>query len=539
MEYLVPVDANNDTPLSDVDENDRLVGNNRKATYKVASAQAGFGRWHYLLLLQCGWANASDAIEIMCISFTISSVHASLKLSNSSLTWLTIVLFLGMMIGGYLWGTLADYWGRRRVVIFSLALNGIFGTFSAIAPNYGVLLTLRFISGIGAGGSLPVCFSYFSEFQPRDKRGMMISALATSWMVGNVIAAGLAWGLLPYSASISAYSPNGDQWRLFIIICAIPSLTSSVFFFFMPESPLYLYRRGDFQKSLAVLKIVNKFNHPGTPLQFDTIVPDDDCPTTSRIKGSRSGSTSFWFVTHTKFYRLSSCPRRCLYWLVSGLYAMKVQLAIFFGSDRNTRKKSVLMMSIYFATAFSGYGITMWLPTLMARTEQNAGSPCSGHIVLNKSSTSVNDSEMYIDVFIGATAQLPANIASILVMDRVGGKVILVFSMFMSGVSVLLFWLVHNKLQVIIMSAIFNGVSTLAWNALDVLTPEMYETAVRASSTGILTALSRIASILGNLTFGLFMDYNCSIPILICAAVFLLGGVLSIFLPQTRNIELD
>uniref|UniRef100_F6ZE72 Major facilitator superfamily (MFS) profile domain-containing protein n=2 Tax=Ciona intestinalis TaxID=7719 RepID=F6ZE72_CIOIN len=227
MEYLVPVDANNDTPLSDVDENDRLVGNNRKATYKVASAQAGFGRWHYLLLLQCGWANASDAIEIMCISFTISSVHASLKLSNSSLTWLTIVLFLGMMIGGYLWGTLADYWGRRRVVIFSLALNGIFGTFSAIAPNYGVLLTLRFISGIGAGGSLPVCFSYFSEFQPRDKRGMMISALATSWMVGNVIAAGLAWGLLPYSASISAYSPNGDQWRLFIIICAIPSLTSS------------------------------------------------------------------------------------------------------------------------------------------------------------------------------------------------------------------------------------------------------------------------------------------------------------------------
>jgi len=46
-------------------------------------------------ILQCGWANASDAIEIMCISFTISSIHDSLHLSNSMLMWLTVVLFLG------------------------------------------------------------------------------------------------------------------------------------------------------------------------------------------------------------------------------------------------------------------------------------------------------------------------------------------------------------------------------------------------------------------------------------------------------------
>ena len=41
-----------------------------------------------------------------------------------------------------------------------------------------------------AGGSLPVVFSYFSEFQPNEKRGAMISALATFWMAGNVLTAG-------------------------------------------------------------------------------------------------------------------------------------------------------------------------------------------------------------------------------------------------------------------------------------------------------------------------------------------------------------
>lgn len=40
------------------------------------------------------------------------------------------------------------------------------------------------------GGSIPVIFSYFSEFMPRLRRGAMISALATFWMAGNILAAG-------------------------------------------------------------------------------------------------------------------------------------------------------------------------------------------------------------------------------------------------------------------------------------------------------------------------------------------------------------
>jgi len=40
------------------------------------------------------------------------------------------------------------------------------------------------------GGSIPVIFSYFTEFLPKHRRGAMISALATFWMMGNIIAAG-------------------------------------------------------------------------------------------------------------------------------------------------------------------------------------------------------------------------------------------------------------------------------------------------------------------------------------------------------------
>ena len=48
-----------------------------------------------------------------------------------------------------MWGTLADSWGRRQVVIYSLALNGIFGAASSFSRSYWLILVLRFISGLG------------------------------------------------------------------------------------------------------------------------------------------------------------------------------------------------------------------------------------------------------------------------------------------------------------------------------------------------------------------------------------------------------
>ena len=75
----------------------------------------------------------------------------------------------------------------------------------------------------------------------------------------------------------------------------------------------------------------------------------------------------------------------------------------------------------------------MWLPSLMEKMEHNAGSPCSPP--LNQSAShSTNGSEVYVDVFIGAAAQLPANILTIFIMDRVGGKVIV------GEITKLVFW---------------------------------------------------------------------------------------------------
>ena len=62
---------------------------------------------------------------------------------------LDAIIFLGMMVGGYLWGSLSDLIGRRSCLITSLTVNGIFGLASAFSPNYTTFLLFRFLSGVG------------------------------------------------------------------------------------------------------------------------------------------------------------------------------------------------------------------------------------------------------------------------------------------------------------------------------------------------------------------------------------------------------
>lgn len=56
---------------------------------------------------------------------------------------------VGMMLGGYMWGCLADQRGRRRVLVVSLTVNGLFGALASLALWFWLFLLLRFISGVG------------------------------------------------------------------------------------------------------------------------------------------------------------------------------------------------------------------------------------------------------------------------------------------------------------------------------------------------------------------------------------------------------
>ena len=74
---------------------------------------------------------------------------------------------------------------------------------------------------------------------------------------------GLAWLIIP--SNFTTLAPYGETWRFFIIVCAIPSLSSSLFFYFMPESPKFLMQKGKSEEAYKVLKRIHSINNPGEP----------------------------------------------------------------------------------------------------------------------------------------------------------------------------------------------------------------------------------------------------------------------------------
>ena len=123
--------------------------------YEAVLKVIGFGLFHLLLLFGNGIALSSDAVEILSVSFVLPVLRDKDNVNNDFFinSWqdglLSSIVFLGMLIGGYLWGGLADLSGRRRALLMSLTLNGVFGFVSGLSPNFYVLLLFRFVSGIG------------------------------------------------------------------------------------------------------------------------------------------------------------------------------------------------------------------------------------------------------------------------------------------------------------------------------------------------------------------------------------------------------
>ncbi|MDB5747636.1 MAG: transporter, partial [Massilia sp.] len=168
-----------------------------------------------------------------------------------------------MLVGAFAFGRLADRIGRRPVLMAAVVLDACFGVASAFAPDFAWLLVLRFMTGIGVGGTLPVDYTMMAEFLPSDRRGRWLVLLESFWAVGTILLAVMA---------LVAVRWGDDAWRLIFFVTGIPSLIGVVLRFFVPESPMYLNRSGRPGQARAVLQRVAGVN--GRKLTIPQLDPE-------------------------------------------------------------------------------------------------------------------------------------------------------------------------------------------------------------------------------------------------------------------------
>jgi putative MFS transporter len=212
---------------------------------------AGVGTFQYRLFVIFGLVWMADAMQVLAIGFSAPSIARTFGLAMPQALQTGTWFFVGMLVGAFVLGRLADRIGRRPVLLAAVLIDACFGVASAFAPDFTWLLVLRFATGIGVGGTLPVDYTMMAEFLPSDRRGRWLVLLESFWAVGTVLLAVLA---------LLAVRWGDDAWRVIFLVTGLPALVGVFLRLSVPESPMYLNRSGKSVQARAVLERVAAVN---------------------------------------------------------------------------------------------------------------------------------------------------------------------------------------------------------------------------------------------------------------------------------------
>uniref|UniRef100_A0A667XG94 Synaptic vesicle glycoprotein 2Bb n=1 Tax=Myripristis murdjan TaxID=586833 RepID=A0A667XG94_9TELE len=322
--------------------------------YEDIMEDCGHGKFQWTLFMVLGLALMADGVECFVVAFVLPSAEKDLCLSNADKGILGLIVFLGMMVGAFVWGGLADKIGRRRCLIVALAINCVFTFLSSFAQGYGFFLFFRLFSGMGIGGTVPIVYSYFSEFLQMDKRGEHLSWLCMFWMIGGIYASFTAWGIIPrYGWGFSMGTEfQFHSWRVFVLVAALPAIASLVGLMFMPESPRFLLETAKHDEAWMILKQVHDTNWraKGQPEKVFTV---------THIKAPKTAEDEFIEIQ-------SATGTAVQRWAVRSLTLCKLVLRnVVSLVSAELRFATLFMAIIWFCMAFSYYGLSVWFPDMI------------------------------------------------------------------------------------------------------------------------------------------------------------------------------
>ncbi|HZR39539.1 MAG TPA: MFS transporter [Ktedonobacteraceae bacterium] len=213
--------------------------------------QLHWSRFHTMVtaLLGIGWL--LDAFEVNIVGSVLGVIQTVFHLDATQAAWVVSIWLIGIMVGAFAFGYLADHFGRKRLFLVTLLMYSTCTVLTALSPNYWFLMLFRFLTAIGVGAEYAAINSAISEFIPPDNRGKVNGLVMNFWPVGAMIAA------LANLFFINLLAVDVG-WRVGFAVGAI----AAVFVFWMrralPESPRWLLTKGRRQEAEAIVHSIEE-----------------------------------------------------------------------------------------------------------------------------------------------------------------------------------------------------------------------------------------------------------------------------------------
>ncbi|MDZ5111379.1 3-(3-hydroxy-phenyl)propionate transporter MhpT [Pseudomonas putida] len=166
-----------------------------------------------------------EGLDLQAAGIAAPGMASAFGLDKLQMGWVFSAGILGLLPGALVGGWLADRFGRKRILIGSVALFGLFSLATAHAWSLPSLLLARLLTGVGLGAALPNLIALTSEAAGERLRGSAVSLMYCGVPLGAAIAAGIG---------IAGYS--GEWQRVFHVGGAGPLLILPLLALFLPES---------------------------------------------------------------------------------------------------------------------------------------------------------------------------------------------------------------------------------------------------------------------------------------------------------------
>ncbi len=238
---------------------------------------AKLNRFHIAITLLGFLFTIAEGVEMACLGFITTDIAKDWNISPKDLALAHTAVLVGILIGSLLAGVMTDKIGRRKSLLFMFTLATLGMGVSYYICNMTQLVVLRFITGFGAGGALPIAVALVAEYVPLKYRNMLVIVAYAGASFASVVAGFLG------NYFISNYGWHG----MFLLGFALALPILIWMYLWLPESVKYLVVKN---KDLALAKdLLHKANKDIIISEEDVLFINEPAQTKSSMASLFSG----------------------------------------------------------------------------------------------------------------------------------------------------------------------------------------------------------------------------------------------------------
>jgi putative MFS transporter len=211
----------------------RPVHSSHAGTSYEAPDSTPLGRWHAAVLAVLILGLVIDVMKPATLGFVLPGMSAEYGISKRVVAWFPFSALVGTTVGSFVWGWIADTYGRRVSILLSTILF-VSTSICGAMPLFQLNLVMCFLMGASAGGMLPVVYTLLAEVMPPKHR---------SWVLVLVGGTGLIGGYLAASGAAHAFEPVFG-WRVLWLQGFPTGILLLLLARLIPESPRFLAEQG-------------------------------------------------------------------------------------------------------------------------------------------------------------------------------------------------------------------------------------------------------------------------------------------------------